>query len=300
MRKTLASRLCFGLFLFLLCLSCALYAEDTQQIQYERVVVIAPAIAEMMESLDLDQYIVGRGQYGPWSQQLQSLPVVGGYNNPNAERVIDLQATIVINSYSQAAAHSHQALRQIGVEVIELDTSTIEGIYQSLKLLGERFHKEEMAESLLDDIKESLRQIKLMAKKAPRKSVLFVVGMEPLYVAGPESHIDYLISLVGGNNIIDVHKVSYQQISMETIIQHQPEIIIDTSSQKKLYGQHLGDWQQWQTLPAVINNKVYHIDPSRLLLPGVHLQAMALLMGKLIQPELFGKPDEEDFHKIAQ
>ena len=125
------SRLTAVFFLFIL-LSSVCKAGNIEKT--ERIVVIAPAIAEMLEAMDLDQSIVGRGQYGPWSPALQTLTVVGGYNNPNPETVIALETTVVLNSLSQAARDSHKRLRLLGIEVIELDTSTIDGVYQSLQI----------------------------------------------------------------------------------------------------------------------------------------------------------------------
>ena len=37
------------------------------------------------------------------------------------------------------------------------------------------------------------------------------------------------------------------------------------------------------------------IDPDRLVIPGIRLPAMTERMGRLIHPELFGKPEEADF-----
>ncbi|MEJ2093717.1 MAG: ABC transporter substrate-binding protein [Gammaproteobacteria bacterium] len=63
--------------------------------------VISPAIAEMLDRLDLADRIVGIGQFGPWPETLEDLPVVGGYDNPNVEQVIELGTDAVLNVKSQ-------------------------------------------------------------------------------------------------------------------------------------------------------------------------------------------------------
>jgi iron complex transport system substrate-binding protein len=126
--------------------------------------------------------------------------------------------------------------------------------------------------------------------------VLFLVGNKPLFVAGPGSHIDRLITLAGGENAAYDSRGSYQMISMEVILSRQPEIIIDSSDNQAnaSRGRHLGSWAGFDTLPAVVRNQVYWIDPQQLSIPGPRLPEMAELMGKIIHPEIFGEPTQAE------
>ena len=38
------------------------------------------------------------------------------------------------------------------------------------------------------------------------------------------------------------------------------------------------------------DDRVYWVDPSLLVIPGIRLPEMTLLMGKLVRPEVFGAP----------
>ena len=265
----------------------------------ERIVVISPAIAEMLDRLGLADRIVGIGQFGPWPETLEDLPVVGGYDNPNVEQVIELGTDAVLNVKSQAAMNAHHRLETAGIEVIALDTSTVEGVFESLKLIGKRFNRAEAASEISESIRRELFQISQITDDLSRPRVLFVVGRNPIYVAGPESHVDYLIKLAGGENIAKDAIAPYQQISLEIILERKPEIIIDTSYNHSgsLRGQTAGHWGTWPFLPAVKNNRVYWVDPSQVVIPGIRMANMARLMGKFIHPEIFGNPATEDFLK---
>ncbi|MEJ2093715.1 MAG: hypothetical protein P8X93_00645 [Gammaproteobacteria bacterium] len=50
-------------------------------------------------------------------------------------------------------------------------------------------------------------------------------------------------------------------------------------------------------MPAVKNNRVYWVDPSQVVIPGIRMANMARLMGKFIHPEIFGNPAPGDFLK---
>ena len=43
--------------------------------------------------------------------------------------------------------------------------------------------------------------------------------------------------------------------------------------------------------------RVYLVDPSRLVIPGIRLPEMTRLMGRLIQPEAFGQATDAELRK---
>jgi ABC-type Fe3+-hydroxamate transport system substrate-binding protein len=261
-----------------------------------RVVVLAPAAAEMLDALDLEERVVGVGDYGPWPEPLDELPSVGGYASPNVESVLSLRADVVLTAASDAAAPAHRALEAAGVAIEALDTSTYRGVLRSLERVGELFDRREQADVVARELQTELDAIGRASAGAPRRRVLFVVGRDPLFVAGPGSHIDEMISLVGAENVAADLLAPYQQMSLETVLERLPEVIIDTSDNRPdaPRGRVAGTWSQWEFLPAVRENRVYQVDPGRLVIPGLRLPEMTRLVGKLVQPEIFGEPAAEE------
>jgi iron complex transport system substrate-binding protein len=144
-------------------------------------------------------------------------------------------------------------------------------------------------------MRDELATIAERASGAPPRSVLVVVGRDPLYVAGPGSHIDEMIRLAGGTNVARDALSSYQQLSLEVVLERMPEVIVDLSDNRPGAARERGpgDWAAWEFLPAVREDRVYTIDPARLVIPGLRLPEMSLLMGQLIHPELFGEPPSD-------
>ena len=83
----------------------------------------------------------------------------------------------------------------------------------------------------------------------------------------------------------------YQQVSLEAVLERMPDVIVDTSDNRPgaPRGRVTGDWGRWEFVPAVRDDRVYRVDPGKLVIPGLRLPEMTLLMGKLIQPEIFGE-----------
>jgi iron complex transport system substrate-binding protein len=145
-------------------------------------------------------------------------------------------------------------------------------------------------------MREALAAVSERAKASPRRRVLFVVGRDPVYVAGPGSHLDRLIDMVAGENVARDAASPYQLFSMEAVLERMPDVIIDTSDNREdaTRGRVAGSWGQWPFLPAVQRERVYQVDPRHLVIPGIRLPEMALLMGKLVQPEVFGEPSDAE------
>lgn len=266
----------------------------------ERLVVMSPSAAEMLEQLGLLDRVVAVGEYGPWPSPLAELPVAGGYATPNVEQVLALRADTVITVASEVAQDAHRKLEALGVEVLALDTSTHVGVFESLEQLGRAFDLNERAAEIHASLKDELAAIDAEAIGLPRPGVLFVVGRDPMYVAGPGSHVDGMIAQVGARNVAEELLAPYAQLSMEAVLEQMPDVIIDTSDNRAeaSLGPIVGSWSRWPSIPAVGDGRVYRVHPSRLVIPGIRLPEMTRLMGRLIHPKRFGEPTAADFQPL--
>lgn len=242
-----------------------------------RVVVFAPSAAEVLVALGVADRVVAVGSHGPWPDALAALESAGSFDRPDLERIIELESDLVLNTASVAAGGGNDRLERLGVAVESLDTSTFEGVFASLERLGVLFDREGRAEELAVEMRAGLDRVRTVTRNLPRKTVLFVVGRDPLYVAGPGSHVDELIRLAAGTNVAHDAASPYQQFSVEAVLERRPEVIVDTSGDA-------GYWAQWPFLPAVRDGSVYRVDPSALVIPGIRLPEMARVMTELIHP----------------
>ena len=260
-----------------------------------RIAAMAPVAAEMLASLGVLDRVVAVGDFVTWPPPVADLPRLGAYNAINAELILDLRVNLVATTHSVAASQSLARLRELGVRVLALDNSTYEGTLAALLQLGRVVGKEAEARALALSIRGRMDEVARRTAGAPRPRVLFVVGRDPLYVAGPGSHIDEMIAVAGGENIAHDASSAYQLVSLEAMLERMPEIIIDTSDNRPdaLRGRVNGPWDQWPFLPAVAKERVFWVDPVRLSIPGPRLPEMAELLGRLIHPEIFGEPTPE-------
>lgn len=264
---------------------------------YERIAAMAPAVAEMIESLDRLELVVAVGDFVQWPPAVTELPRIGAYATPNIEQLLRLDIDLLITARSEAGVEVHDRLRSLGIDVMALELETYEGTLRSLIEVGEAVGRRARAEKLVGDIRASIDAVRSKVEDVEPRRVLVVVGTRPLYAAGPGSHIDELIEAAGGVNIFADALSSYQMVSIEAAVQRRPDVIIDVSDNRPgaLRGRTAGGWSQWTFLPAVRENRVYYLDPVRITIPGPRLPEMAELMGRMIHPEVFGDLSPEAF-----
>ncbi|MEO8505099.1 MAG: helical backbone metal receptor [Acidobacteriota bacterium] len=261
-----------------------------------RIVVMAPSAAEMLGALGLSEQVVGIGDFVSEPRQLAKLPRIGAFDAPNLESVLALHATHFVTARQVAGSASLAKLRALGIQVIELDTSTFDGTLLAMKSLGAELGAGDRAAALVHTIENQVAEVRRRSLGALRKRVLFAVGREPLYVAGPGSHIDALIRAAGGENIAADATSPYPQVSLEAMLARRPEVILDSADNRPglPLGRELGAWAQWPFLPAVAERRVYALDPACISVPGPRLGEMAQLMAKLVHPEIFGEATAEE------
>jgi len=262
-----------------------------------RVVVFAPSGAEILAELGLSQQIVGVGDFVDWPPEMRSLPQVGSFLSPNVEAVLALEADLVITTRGETPVPQLDRLEQLGVGRMELPTDTYEGLLESILRVGERLGRAERAKALAGKMRSQMEDIAERVEGVGRPRVVFVVGRDPLYVAGPGSHIDQMIATAGGTNIFGDALSPYQLVSVEAMLERLPEVILEASDNRPgaPRGRLAGTWGAWSFLPAVENERVFWLDPGRLSTAGPRLPENTELLGRLIHPEIFGEPTERDF-----
>jgi iron complex transport system substrate-binding protein len=126
---------------------------------------------------------------------------------------------------------------------------------------------------------------------AERPKVFYEVdATEPAspWTAGPDTFIDEMITLAGGQNVGAVLPDQYAQISLEQLVAEDPDVIVLGSATyggqtPELVAQRPG----WQDIQAVANGTVYTFDDNLVSRPGPRVVDGLETLARLIHPELF-------------
>lgn len=261
----------------------------------ERIVSLAPSNTELLFALGLGEKVVGVTEVCNFPEQVAQVEKVAGFNVLNLEKIIAARPDLVLASRGNDI-EGIRSLREFGINVFSLDIQSLEQLLKAVDRIGNLCAKENAATRLHSELKERIAAVELRLttiKSRPR--VMWGYWSDPVYTAGPGTMIGDLISRAGGVNVGDVASGTWPQVGLETILVWAPEIIITTYNPVGVDSlaaevARLRRTDGWQRVPAVIEGRLYFIEPDWLLRPGPRLVDAYEQVARLIHPSLFPMP----------
>jgi len=212
--------------------------------------------------------------------------VVGNVTEVNIEKILLLKPDVVFAS-GLTDQRTVSALEKNGVNVHRiLKVESFDQICSNFLDLGKQVGQEEIADSI---VKQSLLQIdslkNLIHLEGDSLDVFFQIGANPLFAVIPNTFMDDLIRFSACKNI--AFDMSKGTISRESVIKRNPDVIYIATmgligeDEKKI-------WQQYTSLKAVQNDKVFMIDSDMACFPTVVSFTESL---KQIIHDLYGREE---------
>src|SRR5215471_9448582 len=119
-----------------------------------RIVSVAPSITEILFALGAGDQVVGVTTYCKYPEAAKAKPKIGGYTTPSLEAILALRPDQVIMMKNRPDVA--QKLRRAGIDVVELQPENLSGIYESIRVIGEKVGAASRARSLIQSIEGQL------------------------------------------------------------------------------------------------------------------------------------------------
>ncbi|BAK79476.1 Iron compound ABC transporter, iron-binding protein [Candidatus Arthromitus sp. SFB-mouse-SU] len=224
-----------------------------------RIVSLAPSNTEILVGLDLGNNIIGIDQYSEGIKGVSENIQVFEIGVPNIEAVLKLNPTHLLLSGYTSDLSKYVELENSGVKVINIDTPTsIQGIYDSIELIGKSFNSVSKSKEMIESIKSSIEDI-IGNNNSEKVSVYFEISQAPyLYSFGRSTYLNEIIELSGGENIFG-NLEGWISPSEESIIKANPQIIF-TNVNVEGNIDEIKNRHGWENIDAVKNNRIYYID----------------------------------------
>ena len=249
----------------------------------ERVVSLAPAVTEILFELGLDEKIVGVTVFCNYPEAVLEKPKTGDFLNPSIELIVAAEPHIVFVA-AGVQEGIIERLEQLGITVFCMDAETVNQVIENVRMMGEIMDIFEVAQSLADNMQARVDAVVLKVKNQERPVVFYEVWDEPLMTAGPNSFIDNLIELAGGQNLAADAESRFLQLSMEILFERDPDVYIanDFQSVSDIMAR-----PRYENLTAVQTGRVYTINDDLINLPGPRVVQGLEEMARMIHPDLF-------------
>lgn len=279
-------RLCFLGFFFWLVISQALFAGDPPK----RIVSLAPNITEIMFRIGAGDLLIGRTEFCLYPEAARQIPAVGGYLNPDYEKLVALQPDII---FMLPNLEMERKLQSLELKTFTLPNETIDEIFFGLSTLGRLLNRSREAEAVIEGIQDTLQWVREQAAERDTLSTLLVVGREAgslkgLYTAGKDTYLSEILKLCGGWNVFEDVPTRYFDVSKEDLIQRDPDLIvefrlIDAEKAPEEVPSLKADWNALSTLKAVQNEHIVILSERAFLIPGPRISLLAVAMNEVLQ-----------------
>ncbi len=245
-----------------------------------RVVALAPNLAEIVAWAGGEDRLVARTRFTDHPPSLRSLPDLGSGFEPDLEALAALRPDLVFMLEGWRGGAIAGAVERLGVPVRYLRVETTEDVAAAVEAVG-------VALGLPDAVQkaDALRAAGADLAAAPPLGlrVLMLNGRRPLVAAGPGSWGDTVIRLAGARNALGAEVTRYPTLDHETIIDLDPDAVVDTSGYDG--GPGAVDWADLRGVPAVREGRVVALGDPSLLRPGPRFPEAAARLRQALTTE---------------
>lgn len=229
-----------------------------------RVVATSPAVAEICSKLDIPLVGVCETE-GELPEEYKDLPKVGMAMAPDLEILKSLKPDYVL-SPSSLESDLKPKYEGAGIRYEFLDLKSVDGMYSSIEMLGEKFGKEEQAKELKSEYEAFMKDFNKSIKGKKHPKVLILMGLPGSYIVATEnSYVGSLVELAGGENVYAGTKDEFLTVNTEDMKTKEPDIILRTAHAmpedvKKMFEEEFATNDIWKHFSAVENGKVHDLD----------------------------------------
>lgn len=196
----------------------------------EKIVSVAPSNTEILFALGLGDKVVGRDNYSNYPKEAQKIKVVGDFSGPNTEAIIDLAPDVVF-AFNSIPEDVKELLESSKIKVVIFNPSNIDEALKNIETIGQIADVQKEASKIIESMESKRQEVIEKVKNVEKKKVFIDIG--DFYSAGPDSFMDSMLQEINVKNIAGNTDTAYPQLSLEKIIQANPDVYITTATSKE-------------------------------------------------------------------
>ncbi len=233
------------------------------QVPVQTIVTLSPHLAELVFAAGAGDKLIATVDHSDYPEKAKQVPALGAYNKWDVEQVLALNPDIVLAWQTANGEQPIKKLRQLGLKVYVSEPRAVEDVASTIRHIGLMTGNPQIAEQKADKYLQGMRRLEQQFAHRKPVDVFYQVWSNPLITINDQQLISRLIQLCGGRNSFGTLPVLAPTVSIESLIQANPDIIVGAAKAAE-HGQWLQNWQQWPSIKAVKNSRLYFINPDLL------------------------------------
>jgi len=229
----------------------------------QRIVSLAPHVTELLFAAGAGTAVVGVVRYSDFPAAAKQVPVVGDYNALDLETLLSLKPDLIVAWQSGNSAAAIARLLKFNIPVFLSEPRHLEDIATNLERLGQLAGTQKAADVASAEFRSSLQQLRANYSGKIPVTVFYQIWDRPLITLNGAHMISAVLELCSGKNLFAALPIIAPEVSMESVLAADPEVIIASgSASSEDHG--LGQWARWPVLRAVRNKQLYFVEPDNI------------------------------------
>lgn len=219
-----------------------LLALSAQVLAAERVVSLAPSLSEIVAELGAANVLVGVLDGGDRPAALAHVPSVGHYGQLDMERLLSLRPDLILLWPGSVGPAQREQLQRLNIPVYVAEPHSLEQLTTQVQAIAEQLGRAEAGRQLAAQLRQRLVELRQRYQRAEPLRVFYQVWDQPLYTVGGGQIISDALTVCGARNVFDDLKLPAPQVSIESVLQRDPEMILVGDQAQK------AAWKVWPTM----------------------------------------------------
>ncbi len=260
--------------------------SDGRELTFERppsrIVSLSPGHTEILYAIGAGDQVIAVDSGSDFPAEAVAKATLDA-EAPDLEEIAGLEPDLVV--LMSAPQELARSLDQRALPVLSLAVpDSLSTLLDQIDLLGQITGHIEGSDSLVDSMDGRIQVIfdKVGSAAGPR---VFHELDDALTTVSSSTFISELYLVLNASNIADRPEEPYPRLTLEAIIEADPEVIIlaHAGASPDSVKARLG----WEGISAVKNNRVYALDPDILNRPGPRVVDGLEALARLLHPDLF-------------
>lgn len=239
----------------------------TLQKPAQRVVTLAPHVTELVFAAGGGARIVGTVSYSDFPAAAKRIPQVGDNRQIDMERVIALKPDLIIVWLHGSAERQIAQLHALGIPLFYSEPHKLDEIASSILRIGQLVGTDKTAQAAAAKLRQKLAQLKAQYQNRPPVRMFYQVWDKPLYTLNGQHILSDAMLLCGGENIFASMTVTAPNVSIEAVLQQDPEAIVSGDQRNQASG-GVNIWKRYTTMTAVRRGNLFSLDGDLLSRAG--------------------------------
>ena len=258
----------------------------------DTMISLAPSNTEVIFFVEAGDKLIGRTDYCNYPEEASAVESIGGYWDPDKERVVVLNPDVVLATDMHVSTGDVEWLEAQGLTVVVLDPVDMDGVMDNISLVGTLTGNEAVADQKVGELEERIDYITEQTatlSEAEKPGVLHVTWHDPLWTVGSDNFLNTVIEMAGGTNIFtDVS--GDVQVDIEQAVTRNPQVITVVGSHGSDTGSYdyvVAEDSPFNETDAYQNGRVFMVDGDIVSRPGPRIVEALELFAEFFYPEIF-------------